>query len=223
MQKIAAEFNYSEVTFVLPPEDPRNTARVRIFTPTMEVPFAGHPNVGTAYVLGQQAEVFGRAVGDTLRFEEKAGLVEVNLKRDGGRVVGAAITCAEAADASAHDRRRQPSPAASRSTPSRIRTRRMRRCFASVGLTFVVAEVDGICRRWPLPDQTLPYFQDAAGPTTTAAMTVSLFVYVRTPEVLEHSRPHVRAARQRHRRPGNRQCLRCARRLPRLACCRRPT
>ena len=48
MQKVAAEFNYSETTFVLPPEDPSNTAHVRIFTPVAELPFAGHPNVGTA-------------------------------------------------------------------------------------------------------------------------------------------------------------------------------
>ena len=59
MQKIAAEFGYSETTFVLPPEDTANSARVRIFTPTTEVPFAGHPNVGTAYVLGQRPELFG--------------------------------------------------------------------------------------------------------------------------------------------------------------------
>jgi len=91
MQKIATEFNYSEVTFVLPPEDPQNSAHVRIFTPTMEIPFAGHPNVGTAYVLGQQAKIFGKAVGDTLRFEEKAGIVEVSLKRSGGKVVATAI------------------------------------------------------------------------------------------------------------------------------------
>lgn len=51
MAAIAREFNYSETTFVLPPDDSDNTARVRIFTSTSELPFAGHPNVGTAYVL----------------------------------------------------------------------------------------------------------------------------------------------------------------------------
>ncbi|WP_349435751.1 PhzF family phenazine biosynthesis protein [Pararhizobium sp. A13] len=92
MQQIAAEFRYSEVTFVLPPEDPANTARVRIFTPTMEIPFAGHPNVGTAFVLGGQPEIFGNAPGDVLRFEEKAGLVATALIRDDdGRVAGAGI------------------------------------------------------------------------------------------------------------------------------------
>ena len=51
MQSLAAEMNYSETTFVLPPDDPANDARVRIFTRSHEMPFAGHPNVGTAYVL----------------------------------------------------------------------------------------------------------------------------------------------------------------------------
>ncbi len=51
LQRIAREFNFSETTFVYPPEDPANTAKVRIFTPTMEVPFAGHPTVGTAIAL----------------------------------------------------------------------------------------------------------------------------------------------------------------------------
>ncbi|MCV9998494.1 PhzF family phenazine biosynthesis protein [Pararhizobium sp. YC-54] len=92
MQNIAAEFRYSEVTFVLPPEDPLNTAHVRIFTPTMEIPFAGHPNVGTAFVLGNQPGIFGRLAGDVLRFEEKAGIVEAALTRDaGGHVIGAGI------------------------------------------------------------------------------------------------------------------------------------
>lgn len=91
MQAIATEFGYSEVTFVLPPEDAANTARVRIFTPTMEIPFAGHPNVGTAFVLGRQSEIFGRAPVDHLRFEERAGLVEVALTRAEGAVTGACI------------------------------------------------------------------------------------------------------------------------------------
>ena len=84
MQKIAAEFNYSESAFVLPPASSANTARVRIFTPTDEIPFAGHPNVGTAFVLGRQGELFGRAVPDVMQFEEKAGLVTVALTREAG-------------------------------------------------------------------------------------------------------------------------------------------
>src|SRR3954467_13022555 len=55
MQAIASEFNYSETTFVLPPQDSAHDARVRIFTVRAEIPFAGHPNVGTAFVLVTQA------------------------------------------------------------------------------------------------------------------------------------------------------------------------
>ena len=51
MQAIAREFNLPETVFVYPPDDPKHRARVRIFTPSVEVPFAGHPNVGTAFVL----------------------------------------------------------------------------------------------------------------------------------------------------------------------------
>jgi trans-2,3-dihydro-3-hydroxyanthranilate isomerase len=83
MQTIAREFNYSETTFVLPARDSANDANVRIFTPVIELPFAGHPNVGTAFVLKNEGTVFGRKVGDRLRFEEKAGLVEMELAPDG--------------------------------------------------------------------------------------------------------------------------------------------
>jgi trans-2,3-dihydro-3-hydroxyanthranilate isomerase len=86
MQALAAEFNLSETTFVLPPEDAANHARVRIFHRTAEMPFAGHPNVGTAFALA------ARAKEDVLRFEEIAGLVEVRLLRDAaGEVTGAEV------------------------------------------------------------------------------------------------------------------------------------
>ena len=82
MQAIASEFNYSETTFVLPPRDPSHTARVRIFTPRAEVPFAGHPNVGTAFVLGRRRTT--ERAGDQARFlfEEDAGLVPVTVLRE---------------------------------------------------------------------------------------------------------------------------------------------
>src|SRR5271165_3801640 len=86
MQAIANEFNLSETTFVLPPADPANTARVRIFTPRAEMPFAGHPNVGTAFALAR------RGGEDTMRFEEPAGIVTVQIDRDAeGTVRGATI------------------------------------------------------------------------------------------------------------------------------------
>jgi trans-2,3-dihydro-3-hydroxyanthranilate isomerase len=92
MQAIAAEFNLAESTFVLPPQDPAHTAHVRIFTPKAEMPFAGHPNVGTAFVLARAGESHGRKItGDRLVFEEKAGLVPLELTRDRGVVVAARL------------------------------------------------------------------------------------------------------------------------------------
>jgi trans-2,3-dihydro-3-hydroxyanthranilate isomerase len=89
MQAIASEFAYSETTFVLPPQDASNTALVRIFTPSREIPFAGHPNIGTAFVLASQAASHGVELPDLLIFEELAGLVPVNLLKEGATVLGA--------------------------------------------------------------------------------------------------------------------------------------
>ena len=85
MPRIAQEFNYSETTFVLPPDDPSHTAKVRIFTPGGELAFAGHPTVGTAYVLASIGVV--KLTGDETRivFEEGVGPVPVTIRGRGGR------------------------------------------------------------------------------------------------------------------------------------------
>jgi trans-2,3-dihydro-3-hydroxyanthranilate isomerase len=76
MQRLAREFNFAETTFVLPPDDPAHTCRVRIFTPRAELPFAGHPTVGTAVVLARQGEA-GSGAERRLVFEEGIGAVTV--------------------------------------------------------------------------------------------------------------------------------------------------
>jgi len=76
LQAIAAEFNLSETTFVLPPADPANTARVRIFNRTAEMAFAGHPMVGTAFVLACQKPDLAKAT-----FEILAGSVHLTINR----------------------------------------------------------------------------------------------------------------------------------------------
>jgi trans-2,3-dihydro-3-hydroxyanthranilate isomerase len=95
MQAIATEFNYSETTFVFPPRDVRHTALVRIFTARIEVPFAGHPNIGTAVVLAQDLEAKGKEPVHRFIFEEAAGLVPIRLLREGGSVIGAELTVPE--------------------------------------------------------------------------------------------------------------------------------
>jgi trans-2,3-dihydro-3-hydroxyanthranilate isomerase len=81
MQQIAREFNFSETTFVLPPEDPSHAGRVRIFTPQQELPFAGHPTVGTAAVLAQLPEV-GKGQ-DRWTFVLEEGIGPVRIVGDG--------------------------------------------------------------------------------------------------------------------------------------------
>src|SRR6266545_4105042 len=73
MQAVAREFNFAETTFVLPPADPRHTRRVRIFTPRIELPFAGHPTVGTAAVLARLGVVDTPGGTAVVVFEEGIG------------------------------------------------------------------------------------------------------------------------------------------------------
>lgn len=86
MQQIAREFNFSESTFVFAAGDALSR-RVRIFTPTVEVPFAGHPNIGTAFALAADGAFGEIGEGVTVTFAEEAGPVPVLLRRDSsGRI-----------------------------------------------------------------------------------------------------------------------------------------
>lgn len=140
MQRIAVEFGYSETTFVLPPDDAAHTARVRIFTPSREIPFAGHPNVGTAYVLATYAAMNDTPLPETLLFEEIAGLVPVRLLKDNGTVTGAELVTPEALSC-----RSEVSPekvaACLSLTAEDIRTEVHNPLVASVGLPFLVVEL----------------------------------------------------------------------------------
>jgi len=84
MQTLAREFNFTETTFVLPPADPRHTRRVRIFTPRTEMPFAGHPTIGTAAVLASLGLVDLTGHAATVILEESVGPVTVEVRLDGG-------------------------------------------------------------------------------------------------------------------------------------------
>jgi len=84
MQRIAGEFNLSETTFVLPPANPRHKANVRIFTPDYEMPFAGHPTVGTAIALTETAAEAGEQGAGIFVLEEKVGPIRCAVKQDGG-------------------------------------------------------------------------------------------------------------------------------------------
>jgi len=81
MQALAREMNFSETVFVLPPTAEGADVRIRIFTPSRELPFAGHPTLGSAFVLG------GPLSKIVIRLETGAGVVPVELEREGARIV----------------------------------------------------------------------------------------------------------------------------------------
>lgn len=85
MQKIAREFNLSETVFVLEPRDPVNTARLRIFTPASELPFAGHPTIGAAVLIARTraADVLARQEL-VVALEEEVGVLRCDVAEQGG-------------------------------------------------------------------------------------------------------------------------------------------
>lgn len=138
MQAIAREFNYSETSFVMRPTDPDNTARVRIFTPAVEVPFAGHPNVGTGYVLANFNQAGTRP--DRFIFEENAGLVPVVVSWSGDQVEEVWLTAPEPLSLGSQYTAEQA--AACLSLDARdVATAWHRPVIASVGLPFLVVEI----------------------------------------------------------------------------------
>lgn len=139
MQRIAREFNFSETTFVLPPES-GGDRRVRIFTPGSEVPFAGHPNIGTAAALAYLGEVGSLESSVTLRFEEIAGVVPVTLwRRADGLIEAELVAPSPLAIGAPID----PGAIASAVglAPDDIALGRHPPQTASVGLAFIVAEL----------------------------------------------------------------------------------
>jgi trans-2,3-dihydro-3-hydroxyanthranilate isomerase len=157
MQALAREFNLSETTFVLPPADPANSAQVRIFTPAYELPFAGHPNVGTGFVLARQ----GRDRDGTLRFEEAAGLVEVTVARDAqAEVTGATVAAPQVLTLA-----EGPSPEAVAACaglhPADVVTSSHAPVEASCGTPVVIAEVAAEALASAAPD--IEQFRRAAG------------------------------------------------------------
>jgi trans-2,3-dihydro-3-hydroxyanthranilate isomerase len=140
MQAIATEFNLAETTFVLPPQNPSHTAEVRIFTPRAELPFAGHPNIGTAFALAKESERQGRAVSDPMIFEEKAGPVRLSLMKEEASIVGARLTPPQSLARGA-DIEAGTVAAACSLAASDIETANHQPCIASCGIPFAFAEL----------------------------------------------------------------------------------
>jgi trans-2,3-dihydro-3-hydroxyanthranilate isomerase len=189
MQAIAREFNYSETTFVLPPADKANDAQVRIFTVNREIPFAGHPNVGTAFVLATLAA----KPPVRLLFEEGAGLVPVEIVTEQGRVVSTEFTAPQTLKRMSQVSAEQAAALLSL-TASDVRTDRHLPQVISVGLSFIAVELasrDALRRAKP----------DAAAFERTFPCDGSDAVYFYTKDVPESEKPCDLQARMFH--PGS--------------------
>lgn len=190
MQAIATEFNYSETTFVLPPLDAAYDAQVRIFTVRSEIPFAGHPNVGTAFVLAAQAS----KPPARLLFEEKAGLVPVEILTEDGKSVGAELTAPQSLKRLTQFSVEQAAACASLAAAD-IKTDRHPPQIVSVGLPFLVFEVatrDALRRARP----------DAAAFARVLPCDGNDAVYFYTRDVPEGEKPCDLQARMFHPGPS---------------------
>ena len=173
MQALATEFNLSETTFVLPPKDPAHTAQVRIFNRSAEMPFAGHPNVGTGFVLAGM----GRDTDGVLVFEEIAGLVEVKVARDdAGALTGAAIAAPQPLSLGVAFTPEEVAACAGIAAGDVITTHH-RPVQASLGVDFVFAEVtaEALTRAGP----NVAGFEAAAAGREGFSMRLSLHLYAR--------------------------------------------
>jgi trans-2,3-dihydro-3-hydroxyanthranilate isomerase len=183
MQDIATDFNLSETTFVLPPVDPRHHARVRIFTPKTEMPFAGHPNVGTGYVLARMA-------GDPPEhyvFEEIAGLVRVHILRDKvGVITGARISAPRSLTLDIAVPSELVAACAGLAEGDIVSTAHTP-IVASVGAPFVIAEVaslEVLARARP----NVAAFEDGVARFPSLSGRFNLLLYTRRGESLIHLR-----------------------------------
>jgi trans-2,3-dihydro-3-hydroxyanthranilate isomerase len=150
MQQIAREFNFAETTFVLPAES-GHTRRVRIFTPVAEVPFAGHPNIGTAFTLATAGALGNFSGSHSIVFEEKAGLVPITISKEPGQP----ITCELLAPQRVTFGKRFPAEVVATAVSldaEDIVTATHDPQVTSVGLPFILAEVshrDALARTRP--------------------------------------------------------------------------
>lgn len=179
MHAIAREFGFSETTFVLPPKDAASTAQVRIFTPFEEVPFAGHPNIGTAFVIATEETAASSPLPDDLILDELGGMVSVQVLRDGRIVVGAEIEAPQVLQTLGEvDPELMAKCLGLTVTDMKVRT--FVPCVASIGLPFAFVELEDLTVLSKVtPD--IASFREAAklGPSTVDGFAICAFVVMR--------------------------------------------
>lgn len=138
MQQVAREFNFPETVFVFPAEDELHTCKLRIFTPGHEVPFAGHPTVGTAHVLASARLIPLHGEQTRIVFEEKVGPVPVLIQAQGGRPAFCQLTAAQPPEFGPEPPRAEALAAVLSLQPSDLRRDEYAPQMVSAGLPFLI-------------------------------------------------------------------------------------
>jgi trans-2,3-dihydro-3-hydroxyanthranilate isomerase len=182
MQAIAREFNLSETVFVLPPRDPVNTARIRIFTPQAELPFAGHPTIGAAILIGElRAPDLMRAQDLGIVIEEKIGKVSCTVRHAPGKARHAYFILPNLPTRTGIPRKAEEIAAALSLEATDIGFGRHVASVYSAGVPFTFVPVAGraaLARAKPRPD----LFDQAFDPVDAA----KAFLYTREVETPNH-------------------------------------
>lgn len=173
MQALAKELNLSETAFVLPPNDPANSARVRIFHRTGEIPFAGHPSVGVGYMLARDKN----DAASVWRMEMGSGIVEARPRRGADGVICGATISAPRPLTTGKAFAPDDVAACASLKASDVITLRHPACMASVGVEFIVAEVSPAALSRAQPD--IEGFRRLADDTHSFGGGLALHLYSR--------------------------------------------
>ncbi|MEM1266049.1 MAG: PhzF family phenazine biosynthesis protein [Pseudomonadota bacterium] len=176
MQAIAREFGFSETTFILPPRDDAHAAHVRLFTPLEEIPFAGHPTIGTAFVIARESTAARSGARDVMLFDEAGGDVSVTLIRSAADVVGASIAAPQGLEVLGGVPVERVAACLGLS-PASVSVDRVAPCVASVGLPFAFVELtDTGALGDVVPDVAAFRAAAAVGPATVDGFAICAFV-----------------------------------------------
>ncbi|MEM9348692.1 MAG: PhzF family phenazine biosynthesis protein [Pseudomonadota bacterium] len=177
MQDVAREFGFSETTFILPSQTQQHTARVRIFTPLEEIPFAGHPNIGTAFVIAN-TKTAARQMGDqgAFIFDEPGGDVTADIMRDGRVVIGAEITAPQPLKLLGHVDHEAMAQCLGLNS-DQVLSDRIAPCVGSIRLPFAFVELTDLAALAAIECDILA-FREAArkGPATVDGFAICAFV-----------------------------------------------
>jgi trans-2,3-dihydro-3-hydroxyanthranilate isomerase len=183
MQQIATEFGFSESSVICPPKDNSTNANVRIFTPSEEIPFAGHPNIGTAFVIANEKTAARLDGTKQLVFDEKGGKVNVTLKGEKNHTNGAEIVAPQTLEIIGKCQPTLMAQCLGLSETRLINSTNLP-CVATIGLSFAFVEVNQINDLGNIKIN-LDKFKEAAtiGPETIDGFAICVFAIT---EISDH-------------------------------------